>query len=58
MKIREMMVGASARVTGYDTTDRKYRQKLLQMGLVKQAEFTLVRLAPMGGPGRNSIEWV
>ncbi len=50
MKIKEMKVGASARVVGYDTTDRMYRQKLLQMGLVKRAEFTLVRIAPMGDP--------
>ena len=50
MKIKDMKVGATARVTGYDTDDRMYRQKLLQMGLVKRAELTLVRIAPMGDP--------
>jgi ferrous iron transport protein A len=50
MKIRDMKIGASAQVVGYDTRDRMYRQKLLQMGLVKRAKFTLVRIAPMGDP--------
>lgn len=50
MKLKELKVGESARVTGYDTADRMYRQKLLQMGLVRRAEFKLVRMAPLGDP--------
>lgn len=50
MKLKELKVGESGRVTGYDTTDRMYRQKLLQMGLVRGTEFTLVRMAPLGDP--------
>lgn len=50
MKLRELQIGAKGRVTGYDTSDRRYRQKLLQMGLVRGAEFTLVRMAPLGDP--------
>ncbi len=50
MKLKELKPGESARVIGYDTTDRMYRQKLLQMGLVRGTEFTLVRMAPLGDP--------
>ncbi len=50
VKIRDLQVGQRARVTGYVTSDRDYRHKLLRMGMVKQAEFTLVRVAPLGDP--------
>ena len=50
MKIRDLAVGQTARVIGYASTDRAYLQKLLQMGLVKGAEFDLVRMAPLGDP--------
>ncbi len=55
MKIREMKIGETGKVTGYSTADRSYRQKLLQMGLVRGAEFTLVRMAPLGDPMEISI---
>ncbi len=48
--IKDLQVGQRARVTGYATKDRDYRHKLLRMGMVKQAEFTLVRVAPLGDP--------
>jgi len=50
MNIREMKVGERGRVTGYSGNDREYRHKLLRMGLVKRAEFKVVRRAPMGDP--------
>lgn len=50
MKIRDLREGQTARVTGYAPTDKAYRQKLLQMGLLKGASFTLVRRAPLGDP--------
>ncbi len=55
MKLKDLKVGESARVTGYDTTDRMYRQKLLQMGLVRRAEFKLVRMAPLGDPAEIQL---
>lgn len=55
MKLKEMKPGETGKVTGYSTTDRNYRQKLLQMGLVKGAEFTLIRMAPLGDPAEISI---
>lgn len=50
MKIREMKTGTIGRVAGYSTDDRGYRQKLIQMGLVRGAEFKLERVAPLGDP--------
>jgi ferrous iron transport protein A len=50
MKIREMKLGSLGRVAGYSTADRGYRQKLIQMGLVKGVEFKLERIAPLGDP--------
>ncbi len=50
VRIRDLQVGQHARVTGYVTNDRDYRHKLLRMGMVKLAEFKLVRVAPLGDP--------
>jgi len=50
MKLKEMQIKDSGTVAGYSTTDRAYRQKLLRMGLVKGAEFTVMRKAPLGDP--------
>ncbi|MCB5253621.1 MAG: FeoA family protein [Candidatus Cloacimonadaceae bacterium] len=50
MKIRELEIGATARIVAYSTADRNYRQKLLRMGLVKNEIFTVVRKAPLGDP--------
>ena len=37
-------------VTKFCTADPHYRQKLLRMGLTRNAEFSVVRKAPFGGP--------
>ena len=50
MKLREIEVGSNVRVIGYTTKDRHYREKLLRMGLVKGAEFSIIRKAPLGDP--------
>jgi ferrous iron transport protein A len=50
MKLKEMKVGDSGVVTGFSTADPAYRQKLLRMGLTRNAEFAVVRKAPFGGP--------
>lgn len=50
VKIKDLQIGQCARVTGYATHDRDYRHKLLRMGMVKQADFKLVRVAPLGDP--------
>lgn len=50
MKLKELKVGATGTVVGFSTTDPAYRQKLLRMGLTRNAEFTVIRKAPFGGP--------
>lgn len=45
-----MEVGSNVKVIGYTTKDRHYREKLLRMGLVKGAEFSITRKAPLGDP--------
>jgi len=50
MKLKEMKVGDAGRVKGFSEADPQYRQKLLRMGLNRNAGFTVVRKAPFGGP--------
>ena len=50
MKLKEVNVGSRARVTEFTTSNLDYRQKLLRMGLTRNAEFTIIRKAPFGGP--------
>ena len=50
MKLKDIDVGSRCMVSGYSSGERAYRQKLLQMGLVKGAGFTVVRKAPLGDP--------
>ncbi len=50
MNITEVNIGQTVKVIGYEKADKSYRHKLLTMGLIKGAEFTLTRKAPMGDP--------
>ena len=50
MKLKELKVGETGQITGFSTADAQYRQKLLRMGLTKNASFEVVRKAPLGGP--------
>ncbi|MDF7809225.1 FeoA family protein [Pontiellaceae bacterium B12219] len=50
MKLKDLKVGAGGCVSGFTTSDPHYRQKLLRMGLTRNAEFKVVRKAPFGGP--------
>lgn len=50
MKLKEMKEGACGEVVGFTTSDPAYRQKLLRMGLTRNAGFCVVRKAPFGGP--------
>ncbi len=50
MKLKQLKVNDQGVVTGFSTADANYRQKLLRMGLTRNAEFTVVRKAPFGGP--------
>ena len=50
MKLKELKVDEVGVVSGFSIADSVYRQKLLRMGLTRNAEFTVVRKAPLGGP--------
>lgn len=50
VKLRELAVGDTARVAGFEPGSRAYRKKLLSMGLTPGVEFSVTRLAPMGDP--------
>ncbi len=50
MKLKELKVGESGLVAGFTSSDPAYRQKLLRMGLTRNAVFSVVRKAPFGGP--------
>ncbi len=56
MKIKDFGVGSNLKVTGYDKSQKAYRQKLLSMGLVKGIDFKIVRVAPMGDPVELKIK--
>lgn len=48
--LRDMAVGQSGRIVGFDRSRSGYRQKLLSMGLTPGTAFTVTRVAPMGDP--------
>lgn len=48
--LTEFAVGDTGRVRGYSKGHKKYRRKLLAMGLIKGTEFTVNRVAPLGDP--------
>ena len=50
MKLKQMKVGENGTVAVITTSDSAYRQKLLRMGLTRNAQFSVVRKAPFGGP--------
>lgn len=50
LRLREIGIGSSAVVTGYEPGSPGYRQKLLSMGLTPGVEVTLKALAPLGDP--------
>ncbi len=48
--LKDLSVGDSARVVGFNAGCKAYRKKLLAMGLTPGVEFTVTRFAPMGDP--------
>ena len=49
-KIKDLRIGESAEIVGYDSTDPRYRSRLLSMGLTKGTVIKLLKLAPLGDP--------
>lgn len=50
ISIRDLKVGEKAQIQGYDSGDKRYRHKLLSMGLTPGAVVELLRIAPLGDP--------
>ncbi len=50
MMLKDLAVGDRATVIGFAEGGKAYRRKLLSLGLTPGAEFSVVRVAPMGDP--------
>ena len=50
ISLKDMTVGAKARVSGYLGAAPSYRKKLLAMGLTPGVEVKVLRYAPLGDP--------
>ncbi|MFN8519575.1 MAG: FeoA family protein [Chloroflexota bacterium] len=50
MRLRDVAVGRSATITGYQAADPAYRGRLLAMGLTRGAVLRVVKVAPLGDP--------
>ncbi len=50
IRLKELNVGDTGRVLGFDKSFLSYRQKMLAMGLTPGTEFTVIRIAPLGDP--------
>jgi ferrous iron transport protein A len=48
--LKDLAVGDSGKITGFDKTGKAYRKRLLAMGLTPGTEFKVTRFAPMGDP--------
>lgn len=49
-KITELVPGDRVRLRGFGATDMQYRRRLLSLGVTCGAEFSVVRIAPLGCP--------
>ncbi len=49
-KIKDLKIGDKAVVAGFDEGSEEYRNKVLAMGVSKNAEITLTKKAPLGDP--------
>ncbi len=49
-RIKNMKVGDKAVVTGFENGNEDYRNKILSMGISKDAEITVTKKAPLGDP--------
>jgi ferrous iron transport protein A len=50
IKITELIPGDKVRLTGFGTTDKQYKRRLLSLGVTCGVEFSVVRIAPLGCP--------
>ena len=50
IKIKDLQIGQSAIITGYEPGDHNYKSKLLSMGLTRNTLIKLIKVAPLGDP--------
>ncbi|MDT8419512.1 MAG: ferrous iron transport protein A [Desulfuromonas sp.] len=55
VNLGQLSVGDKAIVSGFAAGEKKYRAKLLAMGLTKGIELELTRVAPLGDPLEISV---
>ena len=48
--LKDMSVGESARIVGFEKGKKGYRRRLMSLGLTPGVEFSVTRYAPMGDP--------
>ena len=54
-KLKNLSPGEKAEITGYESSGKAYREKLLAMGLTKGTVLTLKKIAPLGDPVEVSL---
>lgn len=50
MQVAELKVGQKVRIRSLLSGNKTYRQRLIAMGLLPGAIFTVLRMAPLGDP--------
>lgn len=50
VSLKNLAVGDSGQVVGFEQSGKAYRKRLLAMGLTPGTEFSITRFAPMGDP--------
>ncbi|NOQ34892.1 MAG: ferrous iron transport protein A [Methylococcaceae bacterium] len=48
--LKALAAGDSGKITGFETSGKAYRKRLLAMGLTPGTPFSITRFAPMGDP--------
>lgn len=50
VSFKNLSVGDSGRIVGFEKSGKAYRKRLLAMGLTPGTDFRVTRFAPMGDP--------
>ncbi|MGJ0491207.1 MULTISPECIES: FeoA family protein [Methylobacter] len=50
LRLKNLAVGDSGKIVGFDASGKAYRKRLLAMGLTPGTDFSITRFAPMGDP--------
>ncbi|MCL7421977.1 MAG: ferrous iron transport protein A [Methylobacter sp.] len=50
LRLKNLAVGDSGKIVGFDASGKAYRKRLLAMGLTPGTAFSITRFAPMGDP--------